>query len=181
MNLKPLRCLVFAAGGAALSATPAPAAVTVASILGGVLTGAAGNVFHELSADAEERAISAIFRRDPGIDENHHILFALRQAHLRALEQVLKAFDTAWPTEPDRIRKEQAERFSNETRRFLTDAKLGKKQGAGAASELERAVFANLPKPSAQRSPHEGRGRPRRQSRRWRPPGVRPRRRRWPN
>ena len=136
--------LALAVGGAAISATPA-GPLTAATVAGNLLTGAAGNLFHGAFVADEERLRKAFFSRHPEIDENHHILLELRQAHLKALEGVLTAFNSSWPSDPDPARRDEANRFSNEVKRFLNEAGLGRKIAAGTATDLERALYSKLP------------------------------------
>ena len=144
MTREYLWSLVLATGGAALLASPVNP-LSASMVAGTLLTGAAGNLLHKAFAGDEERVIGAIFRRNPGIDENYHILLALRQAHLKALEQVIGAFDSAWPSDSRSARRTEAERFSREAKRFLKAAGLGREAGAGAATELEHTLFSRLP------------------------------------
>lgn len=136
--------LVLATGGAALLAGAA-SPVTASLVAGNLLGGAAGNLLYTAFAADEERIVAAIFRRNPGVDENFHILLALRQSHLKALKQVITIFDSAWPSDTDRARQIEAKRFSGEAKRFLRAAGLGKETGSGEAAELERSLFSSLP------------------------------------
>ncbi len=136
--------LALAVGGAALLASPA-SPLTAATVAGNLLTGAAGSLFHGAFVADEERVRRSFFGRKLEIDENHHILLALRRAHLKALGHVLAAFDSAWPSDPDPARRAEAKRFSKEMTRFLKEAELGREASPGEATELERAVFGNLP------------------------------------
>ncbi|QCI68105.1 sel1 repeat family protein [Phreatobacter stygius] len=145
MIRKSLSCLVFGIGGAVLLAESSPSALGVAAIAGSLMTGAAGNFLHEIADKTDRRLLTAIFRRRPEINENNHILLALRQAHLLALDRVLTRYDSAWRDDRDASRSAKAERFSREARRFLKEAKLEAKTGAGALTDLERTVFAELP------------------------------------
>ena len=148
MLQKTFSCLTLAVGGAALTAA-AGAPVSAVAIAGALLSGVAGGRLTALVDSGEERLVKAIFRRQAGIDENHHILLALRQAHLAALEAVVDGFDRSRAGDADTARQAQAERFSGEVRRFLKEARRGGPAAsggrAGAPAELERAVFSQLP------------------------------------
>ena len=93
-------CLPLAAGGAVLTAATAGAAAStgaaaVLPIMGALLlTGGAQHAFNKV-LDASGDRLEALFSGQAGIDENHHILWSLRAAHLKALETVLKRFDDA--------------------------------------------------------------------------------------
>jgi tetratricopeptide (TPR) repeat protein len=144
MILRSLSCLTLAVGGAALTASIATP-LTASVVAGGLMTGAAANFFHDLLGEGEDRLLSAIFRRASNISEHHHILLALRQAHLTALGKVLAAFDEARASDPDVLRRSKAEEFAREVKQFLTDAGIGKRAGVGAPTQFERDVFASLP------------------------------------
>lgn len=109
------------------------------------MTGAGGNVLHKIVESQGDRLISAFFRKNSGVDENHHILLALRQSHLDALNSVLHFFNDARRNDPDRERRSNADRFSREVQRFISEAGRVGRRGSGAACELERDVFINLP------------------------------------
>ncbi len=140
---KALSCLVFGVAGTALTASAASPA-TVAAIAGSLMAGAAGNFFHQIADAEQERLIATVFHRNTGIDENHHILRALRLAHLAALEAVLKNYDTAWSTIRDKGQRTLSERFSKELHRFITEQTKDARTGGGV-SDFEKTVLADLP------------------------------------
>ena len=143
-------CLPLAAGGAVLTAATAGAAAStgaaaVLPIMGALLlTGGAQHAFNKV-LDASGDRLEALFSGQAGIDENHHILWSLRAAHLKALETVLKRFDEARRSDPDTARAAEAKRFSAELKTFLATATRALKSGAGPASDLEQEVFRALP------------------------------------
>ncbi len=142
-------CLPLAAGGAVLTAATAGAAastgaVAVLPIMGALLSGGAQHTFNKV-LDASGDSLEALFSGQAGIDENHHILWSLRAAHLKALETVLKRFDDARRSDPDTARAAEAKRFSAELKTFLASATRALKNGAGPASDLEQEVFRTLP------------------------------------
>ena len=147
MWIKGLSCLGMAVAGVALTATATAAApLTAATVTGALLTGASGGLLHDLFSKGEEAFTKAVFARHPGIDENHHIILALRQAHLKALRAVLAAFiDSGVRKEPDAERSREARRMVEEVEAFLKAAGEGKATGSGPASDLERQVFEKLP------------------------------------
>ncbi len=144
MKLQLLSCIPMAIAGAALTATGSDP-VTVAAIAGPLLSGVAGNILSSAFGAGEEKLMKAVFHRHPGIDENHHILLALRQAHLKALAHVLSDFDSARKTDPDEKRRQESARFSAELHAFLKDAGKGVSVTSGPVSAYERQVFETLP------------------------------------
>ena len=140
---KALSCLVFGVAGTALTASAASPA-TVAAIAGSLMTGAAGNFFHQIADAEQDRLIAMVFRRNTGIDENHHILHALRLAHLAALEAVLKNYDTAWPTIRNEDQRALSKRFSRELHRFIIEETKSARTGGGI-SDFEKSVLVDLP------------------------------------
>lgn len=142
MLAKGISCLTLAIGGAALAATaPASVPLTAAAIAGSLMTGVAGTKASELFGSGEELA-TAILRGDPGIDNNHHIIHAFRQAHLKALQKLLKNYEEASRT--DLERRDEHKRYAEELRGFLKRAGARLPAGGGPAQEFEKQVFAGL-------------------------------------
>ncbi|MBO6808893.1 tetratricopeptide repeat protein [Thalassospira sp.] len=140
MSKKSLACIPLAAAGAALTAS-AGAPVTVPLIAGALLTGAASNLFNK-SLDEGAEKLGNIFNRTSS--ESDPIIIALRQAHLDALDTILKKFDAAQKTNPSA--DENSKRFSDELKRFIKDARKSlKSKKSGVATTFEKDVFALLP------------------------------------
>ena len=143
-TVRSLACLTFAVAGAAMAATAA-APVTVGAIAGGLLSGVAGNVLHDIFKENESKLVTGVFRRKPGIDENHHVIIALRKAHLDALGDVARRYAEAQERLPRRERDAGGEWFSDQLGRFLKEAGPGRPLRCGALQQLERDVFTPLP------------------------------------
>ncbi|NIY76913.1 tetratricopeptide repeat protein [Thalassospira sp. HF15] len=140
MSKKSLACIPLAVAGAALTAS-AGAPVTAQLIAGTLLTGAASNLFNK-SLDEGAEKLGNIFSR--ASSESDPIITALRQAHLDALDTILKKFDAAQKTNPSADK--DSKRFSSELKNFIKDARKSlKSKKTGVATTFERDVFALLP------------------------------------
>jgi hypothetical protein len=103
------------AGVAGLGASTSPEVVAAAATLGGV----AGNFLTELLKVLHRPVAERLFIGQSGIDENHHVVAALRLAQLSTLRVVLGRFDTVWPSDRDDARHQAAKRFSRALKTFL--------------------------------------------------------------
>ena len=140
MLLKGITYLALAAGGTALLATPA-APFSIAALAGGLLGSTAQNRFADLLKDHEDAVGRALFGRSPGIDENHHILLAVRDAHFAALRTVFSNYRSA--AQADRVRQSEHSAFAIELGAYLKQNKRQRKEKS-VAQPLETALFVGL-------------------------------------
>ena len=143
-------CVGLVAAGAASTAMGSPeaavASTSALSLVGGLMSNAAGNFAADALNKGGDKLAGLFARKFPDIDENHHILTALRKAHLEALSAVLDDFDKA-RKDTDRVsaNAEEEERFSTELRNFLKQAHKELKAPSAEPSLLEKQVFEGLP------------------------------------
>jgi hypothetical protein len=96
-----LSCAGLAVAGAAIVATAANP-ITAAGIVGGLATGAAGNLAHDVWKKIDRAGAAKLLRGWKGIDENHVVVQALRKSHIEALRAVLTTFRATAKTAPNR-------------------------------------------------------------------------------
>ena len=123
------------AGVAGLGASTSPEVIAAAATLGGV----AGNFLTELLKVLHRPVAERLLDGRSGIDENHHVVAALRLAQLSTLRIVLGRFDTVWPSDRDDARHQAAERFSHALKTFL-DTETASAEKAGFDAEPEQAA-----------------------------------------
>ena len=110
----------------------------IASITAALSGGVAGGLGTDL-VNKGGKKLSGIFKSQfPEIDGNHHILYAMRAAHLSAVHQVLMACDGVLIKPDDR-------RFAEALKDYLEKEKSGLDTGKGTVSEAEKTLFQDLP------------------------------------
>ena len=141
---KTLTCLSLATAGVVAGASTGDAA-SAATLSGMVLTAASGllgNVAGDYATDLFTKGgdkLGGLFAKQfPDIDQNHHILNAMRRAHLAALHQVLA--DSG-------LHEAQGEpaRFAESLKAYLASEKKKLEGGKGEAGFSEKALFDGLP------------------------------------
>ncbi|PDS80056.1 hypothetical protein CO667_05995 [Rhizobium sp. L43] len=123
----------------ATSGVAAKALGIAANLAGGI----AGNEAHAAYTAFGARYAAALFKRHPEIDRNHHIIMALRLAHLDATETILARFDEGRRNDFNDMRQVEAERVSALLWSYLQDAR--KFNSDGATSAEEKNVLGALP------------------------------------
>ncbi|MBH0238639.1 tetratricopeptide repeat protein [Methylobrevis albus] len=145
MLKKSLFALPLGLAGAVVAAPPDGSVAL--GLLGSFCAAIAGNLAHEAFSEADKRVAAIIFSRHPTADRNHHVLFALRTAHLDALAVVVYGFDKDWAGDPDPHRQAEARRISDVVTEFIARSRralITLDNSGSVASALEREVFTRL-------------------------------------
>lgn len=132
--------------GAALTSGVSAAAYPLAA---GLASGVAGNIATDLFKHLDRKVCERFLDGWSGIDENHHVVAALRLAQIDALRALTAKFEDSLGKEDNRLGDQAGFGFAARVRSFLSEeAKVAQARSFSAGSadiEARKTVIALLP------------------------------------